>query len=139
MSIKNIFNFFNFFEKINKWLDKTINIKRTSAGIEEDIVSTYKDLGIKLILFISLLAFLSFLFPSGISFQYANLKTGMIAPEKIEAPFTFPILKTEEEFKELLGIPQEKRLLTLIPVGVPAEWPTKEKKMLEEVLHWERY
>lgn len=45
----------------------------------------------------------------------------------------------EEGFKEILGIPEEKRLLTLVPIGVPVEWPTKEKKSLEEVLHWERY
>ena len=48
-------------------------------------------------------------------------------------------LPHEEEFKALLGVPEEKRLLTLIPIGVPAEWPTKEKKPLTEVLHWERY
>jgi len=48
-------------------------------------------------------------------------------------------LPHEEEFKALLGIPQEKRLLTLIPIGVPVEWPTKEKKPLADVLHWERY
>jgi nitroreductase len=48
-------------------------------------------------------------------------------------------LPHEEEFKTLLGVPEEKRLLTLIPIGVPAEWPTKEKKPLTEVLHWERY
>ena len=48
-------------------------------------------------------------------------------------------LPLEEEFKELLGVPKEKRLLTLIPLGVPAEWPTKDKKPLEEVLHWERF
>ena len=45
----------------------------------------------------------------------------------------------EEEFKELLGVPECKRLLTLITIGVPAEWPTREKKPLEEVLHWETY
>jgi nitroreductase len=48
-------------------------------------------------------------------------------------------LPHEEEFKTLLGVPEEKRLLTLIPIGVPVEWPTKEKKPLAEVLHWERY
>jgi len=48
-------------------------------------------------------------------------------------------LPREEEFKALLGIPKEKRLLTLVPIGVPAEWPTREKKPLEEVIHWERY
>jgi nitroreductase len=48
-------------------------------------------------------------------------------------------LPREEEFKALLGIPKERRLLTLVPIGVPVEWPTKEKKPLNEVLHWERY
>ena len=48
-------------------------------------------------------------------------------------------LPREEEFKLLLGVPAEKRLLTLVPVGVPVEWPTQEKKPLAEVLHWERY
>lgn len=48
-------------------------------------------------------------------------------------------LPREEEFKALLDIPKEKRLLTLVPIGVPAEWPTKEKKSLEEIVHWERY
>ncbi len=45
----------------------------------------------------------------------------------------------EAEYKALLGIPAEKRLLALVPVGVPAESPAKEKKPLEQVLHWERY
>ena len=48
-------------------------------------------------------------------------------------------LPREEEFKALLGVPKEKRLLTLVPIGVPTEWPTKDKKSLEEVIHWERY
>lgn len=45
----------------------------------------------------------------------------------------------EEEFKALLEVPEEKRLLTLVPLGVPVRWPTKEKKTLTEVIHWERY
>ena len=48
-------------------------------------------------------------------------------------------LPREEEFKKLLGVPDDKRLLTLVPIGVPTEWPTIEKKPLEEVTHWERY
>jgi nitroreductase len=48
-------------------------------------------------------------------------------------------LPHEEEFKALLGVPEGKRLLTLVPMGVPAEWPTVEKKPLEEVIHWEKY
>ena len=48
-------------------------------------------------------------------------------------------LPREEEFKSLLGVPDAKRLLTLIPIGVPAEAPTRAKKPLEEVIHWERF
>jgi len=48
-------------------------------------------------------------------------------------------LPHEEEFKALLSIPKTKRLLTLVPIGVPVEWPKKEKKLLAEVLHWEKY
>jgi len=97
MAINNIYDFFG---SINKWIDKKFSVKKTTASSEEEKVSPYKKWGIKVFLFVSLLIFLTFLFPSGISFQYANLKIGMIAQEKIEAPFTFPILKTEEELKE---------------------------------------
>ena len=48
-------------------------------------------------------------------------------------------LPREEEFKTLLGVPKEKKMPILIPIGVPTEWPTKEKKSLEEVIHWEKY
>ncbi len=48
-------------------------------------------------------------------------------------------LEREEELKELLDVPSERRLLTLVPIGVPTGWPTKEKKSLAEVIHWERY
>jgi nitroreductase len=50
--------------------------------------------------------------------------------------YTLPL---EGKFKELLGVPDEKRLLTLVPIGVPAEWPNKEKKPLEAVIHCEKY
>jgi nitroreductase len=45
----------------------------------------------------------------------------------------------EEEFKTILGIPQDKKLFTLVTIGVPVSWPTKEKKPLEEVMRWETY
>jgi nitroreductase len=50
--------------------------------------------------------------------------------------YTLPL---EAEFKTLLGVPENKRLLTLVPIGVPVEWPTIEKKPLEDVIHWEKY
>jgi len=48
-------------------------------------------------------------------------------------------LPREDEFKKLLDIPASKRLITLVPVGVPAESPVVEKKPLAEILHWEKY
>ena len=48
-------------------------------------------------------------------------------------------LPWEQELKRLLGVPETRKLLTLLPIGVPVEWPTKAKKPLSEVLHWEKY
>jgi nitroreductase len=48
-------------------------------------------------------------------------------------------LPHEGEFKALLNIPAEKRILTLLPIGVPAEAPERKKKALKDVLHWEKY
>jgi nitroreductase len=48
-------------------------------------------------------------------------------------------LPREEHFKALLGVPEEKRLMALVPVGGPTEWPTREKKPLEQVIHWEKF
>ncbi len=48
-------------------------------------------------------------------------------------------LPHEEEFKALLGVPDDRRLLTLVPIGVPVSWPEREKRSLGDVLHWERF
>ncbi len=48
-------------------------------------------------------------------------------------------LPREEEFKTLLSVPEGKRLLALVPVGVPVDWPEVEKRSLESVLHWQVY
>lgn len=48
-------------------------------------------------------------------------------------------LQREYEFKVLLNIPEHLRLMTLVPIGVPTEWPVKEKRPLEEVVHWETF
>ena len=50
--------------------------------------------------------------------------------------YTLPL---EAKFKTLLGVPEDKRLLTLIPIGVPKERPDKEKKPLSAVIHWETF
>ena len=49
------------------------------------------------------------------------------------------ISRREEELKTLLNVPEEKRMMAMISVGVGAETPTPEKKSLEQVLHWEKY
>jgi nitroreductase len=48
-------------------------------------------------------------------------------------------LPHEEHFKTLLSIPPEKRVLAIIPIGVAAETPFREKKLLDSVLHWEKF
>jgi len=54
--------------------------------------------------------------------------------------FEGTMLPLEEDFKQQLGIPPDRRILTFLPVGVPAEWPQgPQKKPLEEVLHWEKW
>ena len=47
--------------------------------------------------------------------------------------------RVEEELKQLLGVPANLRIQTLITLGVPAEQPVREKKSLEEVTRWERF
>ena len=48
-------------------------------------------------------------------------------------------LSHEEQFKTLLEVPADKRVMALIPIGVAAETPSPEKKPLEQILHWEKY
>ncbi len=45
----------------------------------------------------------------------------------------------EEQLKAALGVPEGLRLLTLVSIGVPAESPTRTKRPLEDVLHWETF
>jgi nitroreductase len=40
---------------------------------------------------------------------------------------------------ELLGVPADYRLVSLIPVGRPAADPKPPKRPLKEVLHWEKF
>jgi nitroreductase len=48
-------------------------------------------------------------------------------------------LPYEDLVKTFLNVPKGKRMLALIPVGVPESWPTVEKRPLADVLHWEKY
>jgi len=49
------------------------------------------------------------------------------------------VLPYEDTIKSLLGIPSDKRVMALIPIGIPAETPKPRKKPLEEIVHWEKY
>ena len=50
------------------------------------------------------------------------------------------LLRHEEWAKELLGVPEDRRLIILLPIGRPAVTPVqKEKKPLEDIVHSERY
>jgi nitroreductase len=50
------------------------------------------------------------------------------------------LLGHEEWAKGLLGIPEERRLIILLPVGKPADAPVqKDKKPLVDIAHSERY
>jgi nitroreductase len=48
-------------------------------------------------------------------------------------------LRLEERLKGMLAIPADKRLLALVPIGKALDWPTIDKKQLEDVIHWEHY
>lgn len=45
----------------------------------------------------------------------------------------------EERAKEILGIPKDKRLLSIISIGFPAESRTKTRKELSEIIFTDRY
>ena len=49
-----------------------------------------------------------------------------------ESPF-------EEKFKELLGVSDKYRVVAAITLGYPAESPSKTRRSLEEIAHWERF
>jgi nitroreductase len=45
----------------------------------------------------------------------------------------------EEPIKKLLGIPEGLRVLCTVSVGYPDEKPSRNRRPLEEVTHWEKY
>lgn len=46
----------------------------------------------------------------------------------------------ENEFRELLRVPEDKRILLLVALGGPVKWSASPpKKSLSEVLHWGKY
>lgn len=44
-----------------------------------------------------------------------------------------------DRIREIVGAPEGTRLVSLVPLGVPAEEPVKEKRPLVDVLHWEQW
>lgn len=44
-----------------------------------------------------------------------------------------------DQILRLIGAPEGFKLVSLVPVGFPAEQPRQEKRRLADVLHWEKY
>jgi nitroreductase len=45
-----------------------------------------------------------------------------------------------DQVRQMLGVPEGYRLVSLLPVGYPAARPArKQKRPLDSVLHWERF
>ncbi|MGC8977086.1 MAG: nitroreductase family protein [Candidatus Ratteibacteria bacterium] len=44
-----------------------------------------------------------------------------------------------EKIKEILGVPEGYKLVSLISIGYPSEEPKPKKRELKEVLHWEKW
>ncbi|MDH5174681.1 MAG: nitroreductase family protein, partial [Elusimicrobiota bacterium] len=44
-----------------------------------------------------------------------------------------------KKVRQLLGVPQEFKLITLIPLGCSEQDPKPAKRKLKDVLHWEKY
>ena len=50
------------------------------------------------------------------------------------------VLKSEQKAKDILGVPDSKRLLAILPIGLPSGTPEQaEKKPLSEMVHRDRY
>lgn len=45
----------------------------------------------------------------------------------------------EAMMKKLLGVPREFRLVALLPIGVPAHVPDRERERLSDVVHYETF
>lgn len=59
-------------------------------------IYSLRDMSIKVSYFIVLIIFIPMLFPSGRSLKYTDLTKGSIVNKKVIAPFTFPVLKTDD-------------------------------------------
>ena len=44
-----------------------------------------------------------------------------------------------DSIREILGVPEGRRLISLVPLGYPDQSPDPKKRSLAEVLHWERF
>jgi nitroreductase len=44
-----------------------------------------------------------------------------------------------EKVARMVGAPEGYKLISLLPIGHPAEQPHKDKRPLSDVLHWEKF
>ncbi|MEJ2628400.1 MAG: hypothetical protein P8078_07585, partial [bacterium] len=69
--------------------------KKLNSSIDKQV-----RLGFHLLIIFSLSFVLIFMFPTDTSLEFSDLKEGNISNRRIVAPFSFEILKTEEEYKK---------------------------------------
>lgn len=79
--------------------------KNTTAGslfaVESPQKLSLRRHSVKILLICSLALIITFLFPRGKSFEFADLKEGQVyVGEEIIAPFTFPVLKSQDEYQK---------------------------------------
>jgi cyclic-di-AMP phosphodiesterase PgpH len=69
---------------------------------EKKMISGYslKNWSIKISFFLIVVIIIPSLFPSGRSLKYTDLVVGSIVNKKVIAPFTFPVLKTEDQLTQ---------------------------------------
>ncbi len=73
--------------------------KRTIEPPKPRKKSLKREWGIRFSLFLGLIIVITYLFPKGKSYQYADYKVGSVVDKEIIAPDDFPILKTPEELE----------------------------------------
>ena len=87
---------------ILKRFRKNVNSERTTPNkSKKSLASLAKRYYFELLFIIAFALLLSFMFPRGKSFQFADLREGQVyVGDEIIATFTFPVLKSEEEYEK---------------------------------------
>ena len=77
--------------------------KKLNSSIDKQV-----RLGFHLLIIFSLSFVLIFMFPTDTSLEFSDLKEGNISNRRIVAPFSFEILKTEDEYKKDCAVAEQQ-------------------------------